>query len=195
MKNIYKELLYKGTIIEYKSNEMVFNEHDLCEKIGIIVNGKIKISTFSNNGNEITINLLEKDDCFGDLLLFSSNPYYYGFAIALSNTSICYISKNVIVEAMMTNQQFLNDFLRSITDKGVLLKQKNKLFAYKNIEERITYYLYHYLKRDENDYIYYKSITDIASFLSLPRPSLSRSLHKMEKENKIIIEKNKIKLL
>ena len=96
---------------------------------------------------------------------------------------------------MNTNILFLTAFLRSITDKGVQLKKKNKLFAYKNIEERITYYLYQYLKKDENGYVYYKSITNMASFLSLPRPSLSRSLHKMERDNKIIIEKNKIKLL
>ena len=195
MKNIYQEIIDKGIIINYRKNEVIFNEHDLCERIGIILDGKIKISSFSNEGNEVIINLLETNDCFGDLLLFSSNPYYYGCAIALSNTVVCYISKRIILDTMNTNILFLTAFLRSITDKGVQLKQKNKLFAYKNIEERITYYLYQYLKKDENGYVYYKSITNMASFLSLPRPSLSRSLHKMERENKIIIEKNKIKLL
>ena len=76
----------------------------------------------------------------------------------------------------------------------LVLKQKNKLFAHKNIEERLTYYLNHMAKKVDQNTVYFKNVTDIARILSIPRPSLSRVLHKMEKENKLIIEKHYIKI-
>lgn len=195
MKKFLNIIINEGKTINYKFNEVIFNEHDICESIGFIIKGKIKISTYSNEGTEIPINLLKENECFGDLLLFSSEPLYYGTAIALVNTTICYLTKQQIIELMQTNTQFLTTFLNTITNKGVELKQKNKLFAHKNIEDRITFYLYNYQSKHCDHCVYYKSITDIANFLSIPRPSLSRSLHKMEREGKIRIEKNKIRLL
>ena len=195
MKNFLNIITTEGEIINYKYNEVIFNEDDICESIGFILKGKIKIVTYSNDENEIPINLLSENECFGDLLLFSSRPLYYGTAIALVNTSICYLTKQQVIELMQTNTQFLKFYLKTITNKGVELKQRNKLFAHKNIEERITFYLYNYQSKHCDHCVYYKSITDIANFLAIPRPSLSRSLHKMEREGKIIIEKNKIRLL
>lgn len=195
MKKFLNIILNEGKTINYKFNDVIFNEHDICESIGFIIKGKVKISTYSNEGTEIPISLLSENECFGDLLLFSSKPLYYGTAIALVNTTVCYLSKQQVIELMQTNTQFLTSFLKTITNKGVELKQKNKLFAHKNIEERITFYLYNYQSKHCDHCVHYKSITDIANFLAIPRPSLSRSLHKMEREGKIKIEKNKIRLL
>ena len=195
MENFKKTILSIGKTINYKNNDIIFNEHDQCNSIGFIIKGKIKISTYSNEGNEYVINLLKENEFFGDLLLFSNNPYYYGTAVALVNTTICFLTELQILQLMQTNILFLKFFLNIITNKGVALKQKNKLLVHKNIEDRIMFYLYNYKAKDCNNCIYFKSITDIANFLSIPRPSLSRSLHKLAKENKISIEKNKIRLL
>ena len=72
MKNYINVLLQTGKTINYKNNDVIFNEHDLCENIGFIIKGKIKIYTSSKDANEIVINTLSENDCFGDLLLFSS---------------------------------------------------------------------------------------------------------------------------
>ena len=96
----------------------------------------MKISTFTESEGEITFNFLSKDEVFGDLLVFSSFPNYPGIAECLENTSISYISKNKLMELFQLDNIFLAEFLTLITNKGVVLKQKNKLFAHKNIEER-----------------------------------------------------------
>ena len=190
-----KEIFLKhGKIVNYKNNDIVFNETYECNKVGYIIKGKMKISTFTESEGEITFNFLSKDEVFGDLLVFSSFPNYPGIAECLENTSISYISKNKLMELFQLDNIFLAEFLTLITNKGVVLKQKNKLFAHKNIEERLTYYLNHMAKKVDQNTVYFKNVTDIARILSIPRPSLSRVLHKMEKENKLIIEKHYIKI-
>lgn len=189
IKNIF---LNYGKTVHYKNNDIVFNEQDICERVGYIVKGKIKISTFTESEGEITFNFLEDGEIFGDLLVFSSFPNFPGIAECLENTTICYLHKNKILELFHHDNLFLTSFLTLITNKGVILKQKNKLFAHKNIEERLTYYLNHMAKKVSLNKVYFKSVTDIAHILSIPRPSLSRVLHKMESENKLIIEKHYI---
>lgn len=195
MKNFINFILDNGKTITYKNNDVIFNEHDECDRIGFIIKGKVKIYTSSKDSDEIVINLLSENECFGDLLIFSSKPYYYGTAIALVNTTISFLTKQQLITLMQQNSTFLQTFLKNITNKGVELKQKNKLLVHKNIEERVTFYLYNYQSKYCDNCVYFKSITDIANFLSIPRPSLSRTLHQMERDNKIRIEKNKIRLL
>ena len=191
IKNIFLEY---GKEVHYRNNDVVFNEADICNKVGFIFKGRMKISTFTEREGEVTFNFLETNDFFGDLLVFSSEPNYPGIATCLENTTIYYLSKNKLIELFKADTLFLTNFLTLITNKGVLLKQKNKLFAHKNIEERLSYYLNHVAKKVERNKVYFKSVTDIAHLLSIPRPSLSRVLHKMESDGKIYIEKHYITL-
>ncbi|MCK9537019.1 MAG: cyclic nucleotide-binding domain-containing protein, partial [Bacilli bacterium] len=53
-------------IKEYKKNEMIFNEGDLCRSIGLIVKGSVKITTYTICDQEYIIALLTKDELFGE---------------------------------------------------------------------------------------------------------------------------------
>lgn len=194
MEKIKKVFLERGKITTYKNGDVVFNETDICNKVGYILKGKVKISTFTESEGEVTFNFLVTDEVFGDLLVFSDYPNYPGIAECLENTTISFLNKKKLLELFHEDNIFLTNFLNIITNKGVLLNKKNKLFAHKNIEERLTYYLLHMAKKVAKNKIYFKSVTDIAHILSIPRPSLSRVLHKMESENKLIIEKHYITL-
>lgn len=194
MKELKDLFIKHGKQVNYKKNDIVFNEHELCESVGYITKGKIKISTITNEENEYVINLLKNDEIFGDLLVFSSNPRYYGIAICQEYTQVIYISKNKLLSLFKEDSSLLSHFLKIITDKGVYLKQLNKMYAHKNIEERIMYYLKHVAKKTNNQAVYYKSLTDIAHILSVPRPSLSRSIHNLERLGYIKINKHLIEL-
>lgn len=194
MNKISETFIKHGKKVTYKNNDVIFNEAEICNKVGFIFKGRVKISTYTPDEGEVVINLLSENNVFGDLLIFSSNPKYYGIGVCLENSIIYYLNKEMLLRIMSRNIDFLNDFLNMITDKGVYLKQVNKLFAHKNIEERFTYYIYNIAKRINDDTIYYKSVTDLANILSIPRPSLSRVIHKMVREDKIEISKHNIKI-
>lgn len=76
-----------------------------------------------------------------------------------------------------------------ISTKALNLKQENKLFKHKNIEDRLIYYFKIESNRFNSSKICIDSVSNLARILSLPRPSVSRSLSKMEKKN-IIAKKN-----
>ena len=57
-------------------------------------------------------------------------------------------------------------------------------FEHKNIEDRLIYYFKIESNRFNSSKICIDSVSNLARILSLPRPSVSRSLSKMEKKNK-----------
>ena len=194
MNKIFEIFNTYGKTVNYKKNDIVFNEHTLCDSVGLIIKGKVRITSITNDENEITINLLGSNDLFGDLLIFSSNPYYYGIGVCLENSVISFINKDKLMFLFKEDSLFLDRFLNLITNKGVYLKQLNKMYQYNLLEDRLMYYLNNLSKKVNENTVYYKSVTDISYILSVPRPSVSRSLHKLENSGKIKIYKHLIEI-
>lgn len=186
------ELIKLGKIKHYKKNDVIFNEDEYCRDVGLIISGEMKIVTYTSDGKENIINDLKMNDFFGDLLVFSTNPYYYGMGIALSNCDICFINKDLLFDAFNKNSSFLSFYLRVISDKSIKLKQINKLYAHKNIEERLKFYLKTKQKETNSNIIFIKSVTSLSQTLGIPRPSLSRCIHKLVKTGEITIKDKKI---
>lgn len=169
-------------IKKYQQNEIIFHENDLCNYVFFIIKGKIKIVTYSLNGNEEILSTHKDNDLFGNALIFSKKPFFLGNVICKTNTTIAYLQKQDLIKIMQTNQEFLINYINVLSEKTINLNIKNKLLAHKNIRTRIIYFL------EINHNIYQKNVSLIARELILPRPSVSREIQKMLNEN--IIKKD-----
>ena len=124
-------------ITHYKKGDIIHNENDLCNEVYFIINGEIKIVSYSLNGDEKIISSLKKDDIFANALIFSSTPKYLGHVICYSDCSLLRISKENLLYLFQNNQLFLVNYINVLSQKAIELTIKNKLFSYKNIRERI----------------------------------------------------------
>lgn len=176
-----KELL---KIKKYTKNNYLFFENEKCNKIGIILNGSIKITSYSLIGHELIFNILKENQIFGNNLIFSSSPYYKGDILALEDCKIAYLKKEDLLKLLNQNKEFLLKYLEIQSNISKDLNSKIRLLSL-NGKERIIYFL------NENDGTYhYRSITDLAKLLNLERETLSRIISSLIKE-KIIIKKDK----
>lgn len=180
-------LIKNSTIKEYKKDSIIFNEYDTCDRIYILIKGHVTIKTATHLEKEETITVLNENDLFGDVLLFSSKPNYLGYAVCDTKATIGYITKRNLLNLLINNPIYLEKYLQQISDKGMEFKFQSKLLAHKNIRDRILYYLNYHKNKYNQTYI--PSITKLSLILALPRPSVSRELLKLEKEN--IISKHK----
>ena len=182
---IYKYVEYK----DYKKNEIIFSEGIICNYIGIVIEGSIIISTITYNDNEEIINIINKNKIFGNNLIFSKSPIFLGDIVSLVNTKIAFISKNNLKLLFKENEDFLYKYLEILSSQVIEEKQKSKLLLHKNIRDRILYYFNGEQKK--KGLIKIKSVAELARTLSLPRPSVSREINKLIREN-IIEYNNKI---
>ncbi len=211
--NIYtylsKEELDTYTYIKvYKAKDVVFNEESDCHVIGMIESGQINVIELTYTEKEETITILKDKAYFGDILAFSNDNRYLGHGICFKRTIVRYITKDNILKLFKTNFKFLEAYLMLISTKALNLKQENKMgvmpigrllasMAWPAIISMTINALYniliYYFKIESNRFnsskICIDSVSNLARILSLPRPSVSRSLSKMEKKN-IIAKKN-----
>jgi CRP/FNR family transcriptional regulator, dissimilatory nitrate respiration regulator len=180
----------KKTLIikSLKKDDVLFYELDLCECIGIILEGSVNITSYLEDGKQIIYNTINKDGIFGNNLLFSSNPYFKGDIQANCDTKIALIYKNNLIKLLQSNEQFLIEYIKHQSNFAKQLNSRIKLLSIDNAEERFYYYLH-----ENNNIINIESVSELSRNLNLQRETVSRLLSKLIKENKIIKTKNIIK--
>ena len=181
-------------IKKYPANTLIFHEGEECNHLGIILKGQLIISTLTALDKEYVINILNKNDLFGDTLLFSEKTLYLGDGIVSKDLEVLLISKNLLLE-MFKDQTFLLNFLSIIAKKSTDLRNRLKLLSHKSIEERILFYLDSEKKRLKTNKIPIKSKEVLAKLLNIPRPSLSRELIKLKDKGIIDYNRHNITLL
>ena len=195
MKNNILQTLSKSEqqFLEVKSlnrGEFLFREGQLCNQVAIVVSGQVKISSMSYSGSEVVFNVLEKDEMFGNNLIFSDNPTYKGDVIALKDSVIVLIKKENLEYLLQCNREFLLVYLNIQSNFGKKLNSTIKMLSFSSAEERFLFYLH-----ENKGEISYHTITELADILHLKRETLSRVLTMLEKENAVKRSPHKISKL
>lgn len=174
-------------VISYKEDEILFYEDDICENIGIVLEGELKISSFTFEGNEIIFNELHYGSVFGNNLLFSKDNKFKGDIRGVSKGKVALINKDNLLKLLMNNETFLKEYLSIQSDFARTLNSKIKLLSFNNAKERVLYYLF-----INNNRVKYRTITGLSETLHLTREATSRVISSLEKEHKIIKKKHEI---
>lgn len=172
----------KGKVKTYEKNDLIFNEGDRCNYVCIVTNGAVKISTTSSLYNEFIISTIKSGESFGENLIFSERPFYLGDIIATKKTSILFLSKKEYLKYVSEN---LEEFLQENSKRYLLLQQRTKILLQKSIREKILFYLISKYNSTNSLDIKITSKEELAKYLNIERPSLSRELIKLKEEGLI----------
>ena len=172
----------KGKVRTYEKNDLIFNEGDRCNYVCIVTNGAVKISTTSSLYNEFIISTIKSGESFGENLIFSERPFYLGDIIATKKTSILFFSKKEYLKYVSEN---LEEFLQENSKRYLLLQQRTKILLQKSIREKILFYLISKYNSTNSLDIKITSKEELAKYLNIERPSLSRELIKLKEEGLI----------
>ena len=163
----------------FKKNEIIFNEDQICEEMGIIISGEYIIQSLSFNGNEIIYAYLKEGDMFGQNLLFSDNNKYKGNVICIKPGEIQFINKNNLLYIFNKYPNILSIFLKKQSNSIISLNNNIKILSFESAEERLIFFLSNKGKYQ------YQTITKLAKILNLRRETLSRLIVKLIKKDVI----------
>ncbi|MCF7924298.1 MAG: Crp/Fnr family transcriptional regulator [Candidatus Izimaplasma sp.] len=186
---------YFSLICEYPSSIMVFSEHDKCEQIGYIIEGKLELIHYTLEGEERVLATLSSGDLFGDFLINSKHPYYPGHLMTKETSRICYLEKANLNKLLVKNKKFRNYYLSQLSEKALNLNLHNKILMQPSLEEKIFMWLNHNVYEKENKIVKIKTKEALANYLNVTRPSLSRKLKELKSRGLIEYGKNFIKIL
>lgn len=186
----------KFRVIEYKKDNIIHFDGEVCDKLEIILSGKTIIDRIDESGNLLNITDFSDGDILGINLMFSTDPYYLMTVTADIDTLILEIPKDLLFTLLSSNKDFLKTYLEFAADNTSLLANKIKYFVKKTIRESIITYLKHeYVK--QKSYNIKLSIPKklLAEKIGVKRTSLSRELKKMKDEGLITYNSKYINIL
>jgi len=191
---IFKEINAKTET--YLKNQTIALEGDPCTSIGIVLEGNIEIQKLFLSGKILTINKMSQGDIFGEVIVFSKLKVYPSSIVASSKSTVLFISRNDISRMCSVNTDVLINFMGLLSGKILMLNNKIKNLSFDTLREKIcSYFMDEYQKQKSKEIILPLSRKEMAEYLGVQRPSLSREFINMKDEGLIDFERNNVTLL
>jgi CRP/FNR family transcriptional regulator, dissimilatory nitrate respiration regulator len=187
---------YHFSTHRYDRGQVVAFEEDPCVAIGIVVSGSIHIQRIFPSGKLITIETFSSGDSFGEALVFSDSSAYPATLIAREDTSVLYILRADVIQLCTQHARFLENFVRGISNRILLLNGKIKNLSFATVRQKVTNFLLEEYRRQGQAALTLNSTRqELADALGIPRPSLSREMVAMQAEGLITFSRREITLL
>ncbi|MDP9959668.1 Crp/Fnr family transcriptional regulator [Chryseobacterium lathyri] len=195
--NIDEKVLYSygGETKQYKKGEIIYREGDYSLYYLQIVEGKVKLNNYDEEGKEFIHNILGKNQSFGDSMLFL-DKFYPMNAICINPLEIIRVPKDQFLKLIKTDPKLSLEMNACLSHrlyfKAIMIQNMASL----NPASRLTGLL-NYLKSYHDDSCgscFHVQLTrqQIANLVGLRVETVIRALKKMEKEGSITIENRKI---
>ena len=189
----------KPVIFHFEKNETIALEGTFMKGIGIILEGKGLIHKEDYDGSRNLIHLLETGDIFGEMIAFSGKRIWPVTVSAQTDTSVMFFTPEKIIgscpNACISHRTLLLNMLKILSEKGINLSRKINYLSIKSIRKKIAVYLLEEHKKNKS-LIFMLSLNrnELAEFLNVTRPSLSREMGNMKAENIIDFHRSTVKI-
>lgn len=189
----------QSRIVTYRQKELVTLEKRSFSDIGIILDGEVAVIKENFAGDRIFMSKLSAGDIFGEITVFSNGeplatiePVVDTKILFLPSSRIVGICPNVCTGHTM----LIRNMLEIISRKAVDLNRKVEILSLKSIRAKIgTYLLEQYQQCGKRTFTIPLKRHELAEFLNVPRPSLSRELKNMKEEGMIDFYRNSFRII
>lgn len=185
---------YTDYIIEIiDKGEVYINQGDTCNHIYIFLTGKISFySSLNRNVDEIVkILSFEETKAFGCAQVYSTGIFPYS-VIADKRSSILKIEKEKFLDFLMTYKPALLYFFNEMNYYSYHMQKQLKAKNMKTVRDKFITFLKSN-RGVENGVVKLKfNILELANYLGVSRPALSKEISKLAKEGYIVVEKKVI---
>lgn len=183
----------KFKLVRYKKGEPVHIEGETCNKLEIIISGRVAVEHVDEAGNFITISEFYKDDILSGNLLFSKSPVYPMTVSTHSDCLILEIEREVLFDLLCKNSGFLRRYLEFVSERSFILGDKTKQLVKRTIREKIMSWLDSECERQNSEHITPNMTKKaFAEIIGVQRTSLSRELAKMKNDGLISFDSHSI---
>ena len=189
----------KANIKEFSKDQIIFHQGDIIDKVGIIIEGNIKIEKVDFWGNNTILRTLSNNEMFGEIYAFEKKPLELSI-IASTNCKILLLDFNKILTpcniACVFHTDLIINLLKIFANKTTLMNKKLEILSKRSIEDKILSYLKTVsLNKNNKTFSIPYNRQELADFLVVNRSALSKELMKLKKEGIINYNKNTFTLL
>ena len=192
IKDILEKTRYE--IRNYSPNESIAFRGDEVKGLYIILKGTLITEMLTEEGNVIKIEELVPSDVIASAFIFGKKNSFPVDLTAKDEVEILYVERKEFLKLLFSQEKILENFLNEISNKTQLLTNKIwNSFNNKTIKKKFCDYV---KKNQKNNLFSIQNLGALAEFFGVERPSLSRVLSDLVKDEKLErIGRNKYKIL
>ena len=192
IKNILEKTKYE--IKKYSPNESIAFRGDEVKGLYIILKGTLITEMLTEEGNVIKIEELVPSDVIASAFIFGKNNNFPVDLSVKDEAEIFFVERKEFLKLLFSQEKILENFLNEISNKTQLLTSKIwNSFNNKTIKKKFCDYV---KKNQKNNLFSIQNLGALAEFFGVERPSLSRVLSELVKDEKLErIGRNKYKIL
>jgi CRP/FNR family transcriptional regulator, dissimilatory nitrate respiration regulator len=191
---------FPPVIIQFEKDEVIVRRNEHFHKIGLILKGKATVHQDTSYGTSNVITWLDELDTFAEVLMFIPTESYPTSITATTTTQVLFIEPSQITQVNDAIKDVQHTLLLNITkliaQKAFLLHNKVEILTIKSIKAKVCHYLLH--ESDKQGLVRFEislNRDQMASYLHVSRPSLSRELKKLQNEKMIKYKGNKFEIV
>lgn len=183
----------KGLRRSIKKGEEVFSQGEIPNYLFILEEGSVVVENISENGNRSIVNRFSKPGTvFGEVYLYLPERSYDYSCVCDVDSTILAIPKTALVMSgdNFKNSKVINNMLLILSEKAFYLNQKLLIQSGKTLREKLSRFFLSNSKESSLELEFNRE--ELADFLGVTRPSISREIMNMKRDGLIDVVGNKV---
>jgi CRP-like cAMP-binding protein len=191
-------ILKAGSIKNYKINETILTEEQDGVAFIFIINGRVKLSRKSEEGRDVIITILYKDEFFGEMAIFDGRKKFT--TVSALEDSIVFILRRVdFLDMLHEYPEISINLLGELTKRLSASEIKIKALSTKDAEGKVATLLlqiaddFGQIKKGKVEIDRLPLQNDLAKMAGTSRETISRTLHSFAKKGFVELDGNKLR--
>lgn len=188
----------KAEIKNFQKGRFVFRENEMAKYIYVLLEGKCLMTKHLSSGRRIIFCEIHEKEVFGILIHVREKGKYWYDAVAVTECKVLCVPWDFLFgicqKSCEVHKTFIKNMVRVQADISVSQMKKLNILSGTSVEAKLGLLMLELI--DESGNVDFKmNREELADFLGITRPSLSRSLMKLKERGIISVNRSKVKIL
>lgn len=188
----------KAEIHNYEKGQAVFSENQTARYIFVLLEGKLLMTKHFSSGRRIIFCEIHEREVFGILIHVREKERYWYDAVAVTDSRVLCISWDFLFgicqRSCEVHKTFIKNMVRVQADISVSQMKKLNILSGVTVEAKIGLLMLE-LMDGKGNVDFKMNREELADFLGITRPSLSRSLMKLKDRGVISVDRARVRIL
>lgn len=181
-------------LYDISRKEVVLKQDTTCQHLYVLLGGELSVDIIDVAGNLVKVEEIIAPRVFATPHLFGNNNTLPATFTATTKAALLMATKVSVFKLISSEPQLLHSFLCVTGNCNKCTVTRLRILSYKSLRSRFIYYLMEHRTSPEVALLEHNQV-QLAEYLSVTRPALSKEINKMIKEGHIAVAKKEVRLL
>jgi len=183
------------TLYDISKKDIIARQNTPCKRLYVLLKGKLRVDIIDALGNEVMIEYIIAPRAFATPHLFSTDNTLPATFTALEDGYLFTATKESLFKLISEEPGILKSFLCITGNCNRCTTMRLRTLSHKNVRSRLVQYLLENIKPGSDVSHMIHNQVQLAEYLCVTRPALSKEINKLAKEGLIKIDGKDVHLL